>query len=230
MSSVPAATSPSTHSAEAAEAGQAVYNPRVLKFYDLLVHGFSNRWLWKMPTAMLLKQYDEHLTGNHLDVGVGSGYFLDRARFPMAPRVGLMDLNAHSLRFASERVARFSPETYVANVLEPLEEKIAPFSSISMTYLLHCLPGSMTSKSVVFETLQPLLLPGAVLFGATLMQGKSPRNKPAQKLMDVYNRKGIFSNTEDDLPELEAALGRNFAEYGVTRQGVGALFWARTAG
>lgn len=28
-------------------AGQAVYTPRVLKIYDLLVHGVSNPWVWR---------------------------------------------------------------------------------------------------------------------------------------------------------------------------------------
>ena len=59
------------------EAGQAVYNKYVLAIYDLLVLGFSCRFLWKCPAHRMTKQYDTFVTNNHLDVGVGTGYFLD---------------------------------------------------------------------------------------------------------------------------------------------------------
>jgi len=58
-------------------AGQAVYSKRVLGNYDLVVLGLSNRFLWRCPTERLLEHYNRHVTENHLDVGVGTGYFLD---------------------------------------------------------------------------------------------------------------------------------------------------------
>lgn len=70
--------------AERAVAGQAVYTKRVLHVYDLFVLGFSNRFVWRCPTPALLAHYDRHVTANHLDVGVGTGYFLDRCHFPSA--------------------------------------------------------------------------------------------------------------------------------------------------
>ncbi|HKE16674.1 MAG TPA: hypothetical protein VKB80_17495, partial [Kofleriaceae bacterium] len=96
------------------EEGQAVYTPLVLSVgYDLAVLRLSNPLIWRCPTPRLLRMYDEHVSANHLDVGVGSGYYLDRCTFPSAsPRLALMDLSSHSLEHAARRVARYRPETY----------------------------------------------------------------------------------------------------------------------
>lgn len=92
---------------EEIHAGQAIYTPKTLAVYDLIVLGLSNRFIWKCPTARLLAYYNRSVSGNHLDVGVGTGYFLDRCRFPtLRPRVALMDLNRDALSFASRVMSR----------------------------------------------------------------------------------------------------------------------------
>ena len=65
-----------------AHAGQAVYSPFVLTLYDMGVLGLSCRWLWRCPASILLAHYQQNISDNHLDVGVGSGYFLDKVNFP----------------------------------------------------------------------------------------------------------------------------------------------------
>ena len=88
-----------TFTPEEIAAGQAIYTPKLLSIYDLLVLGLSNRFIWKCPTPRQLAHYDRHVSANHLDVGVGTGYFLDRCLFPVtAPRVALMDINAQFAR------------------------------------------------------------------------------------------------------------------------------------
>lgn len=206
-------------------AGQAVYTPRLLNVYDLLVLGISNRFIWRCPTPKLLALYNRHVTANHLDVGVGTGYFLDRCRFPSSsPRVALMDLNPNSLDFAARRIARYRPETYQRNVLEPIANPPAAFDSIGINYLLHCLPGTMESKSAVFDHLRPLMNPGGVLFGSTLLQGGVPRNWAAQRLMAFYNGKGVFTNTQDSLDALGRELQRRFRDVTIEVAGCAALF------
>lgn len=209
-------------------AGQAVYTKQALKGYDFIVHGISNRFFWKCPTARLIEHYDRHVTANHLDVGVGTGYFLDKCRFPTAsPRIALMDLNQNTLDFASRRIARYRPETYRRSVLEPIEVCAAKFDSVGINYLLHCVPGSITAKSVAFDHLQALMNPGAILFGATLLQGGVVRNVFATRLMDVYNKKGIFSNEADDLDGLTRELRKRFNDVSVEVVGCAALFSGR---
>ena len=41
--------------------GQAIYTPLTLRLYDLVVHGFSNRFAWKVPTRELIALYDRHV-------------------------------------------------------------------------------------------------------------------------------------------------------------------------
>ena len=213
---------------EQVDAGQAVYTRRTLLAYDFVVLGLSNRFVWKCPTWQLEAHYNWHVSANHLDVGVGTGYFPDRCRFPApAPRVALMDMNPQTLEFASRRIARYRPSTHRCNVLEPISIAAAPFDSVGIGYLLHCLPGSMHDKSIVFDHLKALMNPNAVLFGATLLHGGVARSWLARRLMALYNRKGIFANERDDLAGLQHALARRFRDVSIEVVGCAALFSGR---
>ena len=214
-----------TITAEQVEAGQAVYTKPLLASYDLLVLGLSNRMIWRCPTKHLLALYDRSVTSNHLDVGVGTGFFLDRCRFPTErPRLALMDLNPNSLDAAGKRVARYRPETYRANVLDPIRIDAARFDSIGLNYLLHCLPGTVRTKGAVFRHLKALLNPGGRMFGATLLHGGVRRNWAARRLMDFYNSKGIFANDQDDLVGLREVLAEHLTAVTVEVVGCAALF------
>lgn len=209
-------------------AGQAVYTPRTLAIYDFVVLGVSNRLIWRCPTPRLLAHYDQLVSANHLDVGVGSGFFLDRCTFPSpSPRLVLMDLNSSALSHAASRVDRYSPKSVVHNVLEPAPTDLARFDSIAINYLLHCIPGSMSSKACVFGHLKALLKPGGVLFGSTLLGTGVDRNWAARRLMKVYNKRGIFCNEQDDLDGLRLGLADHFDEPYVELVGCAALFSAR---
>jgi 2-polyprenyl-3-methyl-5-hydroxy-6-metoxy-1,4-benzoquinol methylase len=215
-------------SAEQVEAGQAVYSKGTLNVYDWVVLGISNRFIWKCPTPGLEAHYNKHLSANHLDVGVGTGYFLDRCRFPSSkPRVALMDLNPEALAFTAQRIARYKPETYLRNVLEPIASDAERFDSVGINYLLHCIPGSIDTKAVAFDHLKALMNPNAVLFGSTLLQGGVRRSGLAKRLMAIYNKKGIFANEQDDLEGLQRALRSRFRDVSVQVVGCGALFSGR---
>ena len=220
---------PSLELSPEVHAGQAAYTPWTLRvLYDVGVLGYSNRFVWKCPTPTQLAWYDAHVSANHLDVGVGTGYYTAHCRYPSpSPRLALMDLNANSLEHAASRAVRYSPETYRRNVLDPIDFDSPRFDSIGLNNLLHCLPGSMDEKAVVFDHLRPLLNPGGCVFGSTLLQGDVPRSMQARVLMRIYNRKGIFSNTRDTRESLERALHKRFKESQITVHGCVALFRAR---
>lgn len=192
------------------EAGHAFYTRRALRFYDPAILGFFSRTAWKCPASTILDHYNAHVTANHLDVGVGTGYFLDKCRFPTpTPRLGLMDLNTNCLDVASRRAARYEPETYVADVLEPIPFDAPKFDSIGMNYLLHCLPGTIQSKGVAFEHLKAVANPDAVVFGATLLHDGVRRNWFARQVMGRNNKHGIFSNEADDVDGLNEVLSEH---------------------
>ncbi|NIA70860.1 methyltransferase type 12 [Pelagibius litoralis] len=208
--------------------GQAVYTPASLRLYDFFVLSFSNRLLWNCPTSELLALYDENVSDNHLDAGVATGFFLDRCRFPTAkPRLGLLDLNQTCLDTASRRVARYAPEIYRANVLEPIAIDAAPFRSIGIMYLLHCLPGPMARKAVAFGHLKAHLAPGGCLFGAAILGRGVEHNLFGRKIMDIYASKSIFGNAEDDEAGLRKGLSDHFAKVDLRLRGRVAIFTAR---
>ncbi len=207
------------------EAGQAIYTKQTLNAYDFVVLGVSNRFIWKCPTRRLVDHYNTHITANHLDVGVGTGYFLDRCKFPSSsPRVALVDLNPNALEFTAQRISRYNPKTYRRNVVEPISLNEEKFDSVGINYLLHCIPGSIESKAIAFDHLKALMNPGAVLFGSTLLKGGVSRNWLAQRLMNAYNNRGIFANDRDDLEGLTRSLSQRFSDVSVEVVGCAALF------
>ncbi|MCP4512834.1 MAG: methyltransferase type 12, partial [Fuerstiella sp.] len=138
-----------------------------------------------------------------------------------------MDLNSDTLEFASQRIARYTPETYRRNVLEPIAVDAARFDSVGINYLLHCLPGSIESKSVAIDHLKALMNPNAVMFGSTLLHGGVNRSWMAKRLMHVYTRKGIFSNQQDNLEGLQRVLSQRLNDVSIEVVGCAALFAGR---
>jgi hypothetical protein len=211
------------------DAGHAFYTRRNLALYDVAILGYFSRVAWRCPARRILAHYDAHVSRNHLDVGVGTGYFLDHCRFPVAsPRLALMDLNENCLRVAGRRVARYAPEIYRVNVLEPVVVDAPRFDSVGLNYLLHCLPGTIRSKAVVFGHLKALANPGGRMFGATLLHHGVRRNWLARHVMTRNNARGIFSNARDDLDGLRWALAEHLDDVEVHVVGCVAMFSGRT--
>jgi SAM-dependent methyltransferase len=215
------------HNASAATAGSRIYSQAVLSLYDFYVLGFSNTFVWQCPSQRILDFYNEHVSGRHLDVGVGTGYFLDKCWFlTPIPQLALLDLNPNSLQLASRRVQRYAPTVHLANVLKPITLEPASFDSISLTYLLHCLPGDFASKGVAFQHLKPLLSERGVIFGTTIL-GQGVRHNPLAKFhLNVYNSRKIFSNTHDSLEGLESVLKAHFQVHTLKVVGCVAFFVA----
>jgi len=212
------------------EAGHAFYTRRSLAVYDLAILWYFSRLAWRCPAGRLVAHYDAHVTSNHLDIGVGTGYFLDRCAFPsIPPRLALLDPNAACLEVAGSRVARYEPEIIEADVLQPIDASGPGFDSVALNYVLHCLPGDLAAKGVVLDNLRPLLHPGAVVFGATLLHDGVPRNWLARKVMDRNNAHGIFSNAHDSLAGLHEVLDAHLTDVSVEVVGCVGIFSGHTA-
>ena len=213
------------------EAGAAVYSPLTLKLYDAWVLGISNRFAWQCPTRDILQPFfDRYVGRQHLDVGVGTGYYLSHAGLPDTTHVTLLDLNPSSLQAAKQRFGRADTQTLRHDVFLPLPvEHARRYNSISLFYLLHCLPGTMSDKAAVFANLKPCLKADGVLFGATILGDAAGHNGFGRKLMEVYNRKGIFGNRSDTVDALRTALAMHFSEVHIDVVGKVALFSGRGA-
>jgi len=210
------------------KAGTALYSRFILALYDRSILGYQCRFYWKCPSHNLLDLYNRYVSVNHLDIGVGTGYFLDKCKFPGENiRLALMDLNPNSLKVASKRLKRYKPEVYKRNVMEPFNINAQPFDSVGMMNLLHCLPGTMKTKSVVFEYAKAVMNPGAVLFGCTLLYQGVKRNALANLALKYSNKKGFMDNMNDRLEDLRDSLRSSFSESSVKMIGCEVLFWAR---
>lgn len=212
---------------DATLAGQAIYSRRLLRWYDFIVLTVSNRWIWRCPTATILDWYNDHVSANHLDIGVGSGYFLDRCRFPTSePRITLLDLNPNCLEVAASRIHRYEPTTVTADVLQPFAAAGSPFHSVGINYLLHCLPGDLSQKSRLFDHIEAHLAPNGVIFGSTLLGSGVERSWMARRLAAFYNRRRVFSNAHDSLADLRQSLQSRFDRVRMETRGCVALFSA----
>ena len=209
--------------------GAAIYSKFILEIYDLFVLGLSNTFFWQCPTKLILEFYNQHISDQHLDIGVGSGYFLDNCKF-LNPnsRITLVDLNPNSIKFTARRIKRYKPTSLIANIFQPLLLAPKSFDSIAINYLLHCLAGNnILSKEIVFENLNILLKDGGVLFGTTILGKGLSHNLFARQLMRVYNIKGIFGNKNDTYDDLEKILIKHFRAYEIHVVGCVAFFVCR---
>jgi SAM-dependent methyltransferase len=167
------------------------------------------------------------VAASHLDVGPGAGYYLDRCHFPDdMPLVTLLDPNPGVLRFAGARLRGYEPTLLGADAMKPIRMEETAYRSVGLSYVLHCLPGGMMSKAAVFEHLAPLVAPGGVFFGATILHDGVPHTRIGRRLRGVYNHKGIFSNIGDDPGGVEEELARRFMRYELELVGAVALFAA----
>ncbi|WP_299007845.1 class I SAM-dependent methyltransferase [uncultured Shewanella sp.] len=204
--------------------GQAVYTRKMMLEYNLRVLLFSNYCLWRCPTAFLRAEYHKKMSSNHLDVGVGTGWYLQKSLTHHQGRIALFDLNPICLATVAGKIKEYHPEVYEGDVLSPWALNCEPFDSISMNYLLHCLPGDLRSKAVVFQHLNAYLNSNGVVFGSTILGKGINIGYFAKKLMKHYNNKGIFDNFSDDLTSLEAVLNEHFQQVKIEMRGCVAIF------
>lgn len=211
-----------------AHAGIALYSRFFLPLYDWQALNFNLRLIWKCPSNNMLALYNEYASSNHLDFGPGTGYFLNKCRFPNPdPRIALMDLNPNCLKSASKRLKRYKPETYQCNALEPVSVDVEPFDSVAIMNLLHCLPGTMKSKSVVFDHLKTLLNPSGRIFGSTILGEGVHHTFLGKRLLEYCNKKGYMTTYEDDYDSLKLGLEEHFQKTSIKVVGSVALFSAQ---
>lgn len=204
--------------------GQAIYSKKVLSIYDFWVLGVSNHFFWKCPTRNISNHFLDYVSPNHLDVGVGTGYYLKNYLPKKTRRIALLDMNKNSLSETSNAISHFKPEIYHADILNMQDLCVEKFDSISANYLLHCLPGNLVEKAILFENLKNLLSDDGILFGSTILGKAVEVNFCAQKIMNFYNKKGIFCNIDDDFESLSKSLSDHFFKVDIKTFGCVALF------
>lgn len=206
--------------------GQRGYNRFLLAIYDPWVLGFMSRAVWRVPVPPGVERYRQLLGRRHLDVGPGTGYFLDKAAPAAGTEITLLDPNPNVLAKASRRLAAMHPTTVEADVMKPLPVE-GRFDSAALSFVLHCLRGPQANKAVAIRNIADVLEPHGVLFGGTVL-GLEERHTPqARAVLRAFNRAGDFDNLGDTADGLRRILEGSFEEVEVEVVGSAAMFTAR---
>ena len=208
-----------------AYAGQREYTPFFLRIYDPLILGFFTRAVWRCPTTRLEEGYRRHVGHRHLDVGPGTGYFLERAGIPDGSPVTLLDPNVHVLDHASRRLQRLDITTIEADVCKPLPVH-GPFDSAALSGVLHCLPGPLPAKAAAVANVAAVLAPTGVLFGASILGSSGRHTRMGRSILKANNRRGTFDNLGDSEEGLREILEASFDRVELETVGSMAIFAA----
>ena len=208
-----------------AYAGQSEYTPFFLKIYDPVILGFFTPVVWRCPTTRLVERYRRYVRPRHLDVGPGTGYFLDRAGLPDGAPVTILDPNVHVLDHASRRLRRLEITAVEADVCKALPIS-GPFESAALNGVIHCLPGPLSRKAVAVANVAAVLAPTGVLFGASILGPAGPHTWLSRMMLDVNNRRGVFDNVGDTEQGLGEILEASFERVELETVGSFAIFAA----
>lgn len=206
--------------------GQADYTPSLLRLYDPVILGPIFRFVWRCPADTLAEPYRRHIRPRHLDVGPGTGYFLERAGVAAGGGITLLDPNPNVLRYASERLSGLSVTVVEADVCKPLPVT-GPFDSAALSLVIHCLPGPFERKAAAVRHVASVLSPDGVLFGSSILGTTGSHNRVARALLSDYNRRRVFDNLDDSEEAITRMLGQSFGTVDVEVHGSVALFTAR---
>lgn len=205
--------------------GQREYSPVFLRIYDPVILGFLAPLVWRCPASRLTEGYRRHLGRRHLDVGPGTGYFLERAGMPDGRPVTLLDPNVNVLDHASRRLPHLDITTIEADVLKPLPVD-GPFDSAALNGVIHCLPGPLARKAGAVANVAAVLAPNGVLFGASILGRSGRHGWLARRMLEVNNRRGTFDNVDDTEEGLREILEAPFEQVEMHTVGSMAIFTA----
>jgi len=208
-----------------AYAGQSEYTRLLLNLYDPLVLGPIARFVWRCPTTGLVERYRRHIRGRHLDVGPGTGYFLERSGLPAGSSVTILDPNRNVLRHCSRRLPQFDVTAAEADVLKPLPVA-GPFDSAALHLVIHCLPGPLSRKAAAVANVAAILAPTGVLFGASVLGNSGRHTWAARRMLGAFNRQGGFDNLADSEEGLREILSASFDHVELEAIGSIAVFTA----
>jgi SAM-dependent methyltransferase len=205
--------------------GQSDYTRSLLKLYDPLVLGPVARFVWRCPAEQLVDGYRRNIRDRHLDVGPGTGYFIDQSGLPDGSLVTLLDPNPNVLDHASRRLERLDVTTVEADVLKPLPVE-GPFDSAALNLVIHCLPGPMSRKAAAVVNVAAVLAPAGVLFGASVLGRTGPQTRLSRRVLAAFNRRGAFDNLDDTEEGLRDTLAASFDHVELETVGSIAIFAA----
>ncbi|KAJ5738180.1 S-adenosyl-L-methionine dependent methyltransferase [Penicillium malachiteum] len=197
--------------------------------YEIWVLGIVSTWAWGCATdEYLLPQFRSNVGKNHLDIGTGTGYYLRRGQIPASTQLTLLDKEHPALEVGLKLCGRSDAQGVIADILYPLPLPEKNFDSVSLYYLLHCIPATVEEKCAIFANIKRNMTPDGVIHGANMLgKGIKKDSSFAAYIRRGVLRAGIFHNLDDNAYDFEHALRQNFEE--VEAAVVGSVFMFRAA-
>jgi SAM-dependent methyltransferase len=182
--------------------------------------------VWRVPEGPILGNYQRNIRDGHLDVGPGTGWFINRSGLGDGARVTIMDPNPTVLEFASARLGRFDIDVVEADVCKPLPMP-GHYQSAALNLVIHCLPGPQSRKAGAIANVAAVLAPDGVLFGATVLGEAGPHTWLSRRVLHAFNRRGAFDNLDDSETAVREMLEASFRQVDLEIAGSVAIFSAR---
>jgi len=217
------------HTIRTTQDGVRIYRPLLLSIYDFLIMRVLTPHVWRCPAYHYTDLYRNFMSRNHADIGVGTGYVLDRCAYePGEVRIALFDLQKNCLEYTARRIARFQPETYQCDALEPIWVGAGSFDSIALGGILHCIPGNIEEKSIVFDSIQPLMHSRTKVFGYTILNQGIEKTVISRVTYFILQKLKVINGLNDSASQLARALEMRFKSSEVKVIGCVALFVAHS--
>ena len=192
----------------------------LIKIYDSIVVKFVSPWVWKCNSKFHLKNYQNNIRDNHLDIGPGSSYYLKNSPYKNLFLVDINDitLNPEEIKFK---------KSFQLNLLKDQIDKKYTFDSIGCNHVIHCMPGSIEDKvDHLLMNLKPNMTDNCTFFGSTVLSFIPLERHTISGiyLLSVLNAFNVFDNDEDQPEEFELVLKKHFKTVNVELIGSEMLF------
>lgn len=187
---------------------------KMATLYDAAVIHGTYPLLWGCPWTQPARLYQRALSSGLtvLDIGPGSGFFLDRLA-PADLTLHLLDRYSGSLAAAATRLARYRPTLHSGDALDPLPVPESSMDLVILGMVLHCVRGKdIAAKEAVFDHINDALKKGGAgeFIGYTVLSHGVRHGLLGRLGLSLLNRKGVFANTGDSLTGLVKALDARF--------------------
>jgi len=205
---------------------------KMTTLYDLLVVHGTYPWLWKCRWAHPARLYQRTLRSGLtvLDIGPGSGFFLDRLA-PNTLDLHLLDRYTGSLNAAATRLARYQPTLHTGDALDPLPLPESSTDLVVLGMVLHCVRGQdIAAKEPMFDHIHTILKKDGQgeFIGYTVLAHGVTHGLLGRLGLKVLNQRGVFANPGDSLADLVSALHQRFNIEELTVCGSVAMWRVRT--
>jgi len=199
-----------------------------IQYYDNLVNRTNCLRVWKCSEQYIFNHYRQNISGKHLEIGPGSGYFLKRDNLRIncsIDKLTLIDINDNILNYSKENLKDDycnEVSTLRHNIFSDKIPENIKFNSVGINYVLHCVPGKLEKK--VDSLINNLGDTNYNLFGATVICDPLHMNPIAEYELILLNSFGIFNNKNDTYEEFVEYLNNRNIKYNINKRGYVALF------